>query len=385
MIVVAAVVVFSARGIDRLRMASLFAEDGQVFLSDAYSDGFRAIVEPYAGYLHLIPRALSAFLSPATVTATPILYVAAAMAVHLAMLTPALSPRIGWLIPTPMLRAALFAVLCVLPPMWEAYGNIANLIFVGGICLLLLVLSGDPRTRAGRIAELLVVGALGLSGPLSVFLVPFVVWRWWRNGRTSHSLRVLAAAAVSAVIQLSVYLTSQRSTPGGGTPALLARAAYERVGGGWLVGDADLIGGTTFLSVAAAAWLVSAVGVSVYALPRTSPVLWLLFAVLLGAAVTAYGSAMVASPLHFQRHIVVPSAIVAVQLFAVLGSSVRLWVKAVAAVCLVAGIGGIVHDLIPPAYPCRPDLSGLQECVDSEASKCSQAVFDGTWSVVLTR
>ncbi|MCZ4557642.1 hypothetical protein O4215_18935 [Rhodococcus maanshanensis] len=386
-IVGVAVVAFIVRGTSRLRDAALFAEDGQIFLAGAHNGGLGAIVEPYAGYLHVIPRLVSAVLDLAPLTAAPILYAAAAMTVHLGMLTPALSSRLGWLIPTPLLRAVLFALLCLMPPMWEAYGNIANLIFIGGICLLLLVLSTDPLTRVGRIAELAAVGLLGLSGPLIVIFLPLVAWRWWRNGRTSHSLTVGAVAVASAVIQLAVYLTSERSTPGGGSPGLLVRTAYQRVGGSWLVGDANVFVDNLHpaLTVAAGVWLVLAAAVTVFALPRTAPVLWLMFAVLLGSAVNAYGQAMVASSLHFQRHIMIPLAIVIVLLVAVLGSATRSWAKAVAALCLLAGVGGIAHDLIPAAYPYRPDLAGLEECVDSGAAECSQSIFDGDWTVVLTR
>lgn len=386
-IVCVAVVAFIVRCAARLRDAALFAEDGQIFLAGAHNDGLGAILEPYAGYLHVIPRLVSAVLDPAPLTAAPVLYAAAAMTVHLAMLTPALFSRLGWLIPTPLLRAGLFAVLCLMPPMWEAFGNIANLIFIGGICLLLLVLSGDPRTRAGRIAELVAVGLLGLSGPLIVIFLPLVAWRWWRNGRTPHSLAVAVVAVVSAVIQLSVYLTSERSTPGGGSPGLLVRTAVERVGGSWLVGDANVFVDNLYpaLTVAAGIWLVLVVAVTVCALPRTAPVLWLMCVALLGSAVNAYGQAMVASSLHFQRHIMIPAAIVIVLLFAVLGSSATSWAKWVAACCLLAGLGGVAHDLIPAAYPYRPDLSGLEECVDSGTAECSQSIFDGDWTVVLTR
>jgi hypothetical protein len=62
--------------------------------------------------------------------------------------------------------------------LWEVLGNIANLIFVGGISLLLLMLFDDPRSGVGRFGELAAVATLGLSGPLIVFFVPWFIWRW---------------------------------------------------------------------------------------------------------------------------------------------------------------------------------------------------------------
>lgn len=385
-VAVAGAVALFARGTARLRDAGLFAEDGQIFLSGAHNDGLHSIVEPYAGYVHLIPRLLALAIGLMPLTAAPVLYVLAAMIVHLVMLMPALSSRLSWLIPTPLLRACLFAALCVMPPMWEPYGNVANLIFIGGITLLLLVLSTDPLSRAGRVAESAAIVLLGLSGPLIVLFTPFIGWRWWRNGRTRHSLMLLALTVACSAVQLSIYTFSDRSTPGGGTARLLAQTAVERVGGSWLVGDANVfvVQGQPFPTIAAV-WLVVVAGLSLYALRTTAVALWLLSAVLLLSAVHAYGAAMVASSVAFQRHIVVPVAITIVLLFAVLATAKATWARALAALCLIAGIVGVVHDFVPAPYPVRPDLTELQHCVDSGAPRCTQPIFDGKWTVVLTR
>ncbi len=386
-IVVAAALAFAVRGTARLREASLFAEDGQVFLADAHNLGLAAFVEPYAGYLHLIPRLVAWLLAPLPVTAIPVAYAAAAMAVHLAMLTPALSARLNWLVPGPLLRAVLFAVLCLMPPLWEVLANIANLIFVGGVCLLLLVLCDDPRTRLGRIAELGVLALLGLSGPLIVVFLPWFVWRWWRVGRTRHATLVVAVVGATAAVQGLVYLRSDRETPGGGTVGLLAQTVYERIGGSWLFGDADIVAPTApiLLVGATIVWCVGAFVLSVAVLPRVTIVLWALLLVLLGSAVRAYGEAMIASSFHFQRHIVIPVAIVALLLVAVVGQAPTRWMAGAAALWLLAGLGAAIHDFTPEPYPYRPDLSVLQDCLASGAPVCRQPVFDGAWTVELHR
>ena len=165
-VAVSAACLLFLRGVPRLRHAAFFAEDGQIFLSQAHNSGVTAFLEPYSGYLHLVPRIIAAVLEPFPVTAAPVLYAVAALLVHGAMLTPALSARLDWIIPGQLLRAVLFALLCLMPPLWEVLGNIANLIFVGGISLLLLMLSDDPRSGLRRFGELAAVATLGLSGPL---------------------------------------------------------------------------------------------------------------------------------------------------------------------------------------------------------------------------
>jgi hypothetical protein len=365
------------RGVPRLRDAAFFAEDGQIFFAQAHNCGLAAFVEPYAGYLHLIPRIIAALLEPFSVTAAPVLYAAAALLVHVVMLTPALSARLDWIIPGQMLRAVLFALLCHMPPLWEVLGNIANLIFVGGISLLLLMLSDDPQSGGGRVGELAAVAALGLSGPLIVFFVPWFAWRWQRT-RSRHSLAVVAVAVVAALVQGVVFLLSDRETPGGSL-VFLPRVWVERIGASWLFGDVDrpnLPWWIVFL--VALVWCIGAVMITVVVLKRTAMALWLLHFTLLAAPVLAYG--YMPPPNSWQRHFVVSMAIVIVLLVAVIGA--RQWAMA-AVVWLVAGVGAILHDFAPEPYPYRPDLTGLQQCVNRGESVCRQTIFGDGWSVEL--
>lgn len=366
------------RGLPRLRHAAFFAEDGQIFLSQAHNQGAAAFLEPYRGYLHLIPRAIAAVLEPFPVTAAPILYAVAALLVHVVMLTPALSRRLDWIIPGPLLRAGLFALLCLMPPLWEVLGNIANLIFVGGITLLLLTLSDDPRSGAGRWGELGVMAALGLSGPLIVFFVPWFVWRW-RRTRSGHSVAVVGVAFAAALVQGVIFLLSDREETGG-RPLYLPRVWVERIGLSWLFGDSRLLGSSWWVAawLAALLWCIGAVVITVTVLRGTAIALWLLHFTLLAAPVLAYG--YMPPPFAWQRHFVVPTAIVIVLLVAVVGAG--RWAL-VAGVWLGSGVAAMVHDFAPEPYPYRPDLTALQRCVNRGEPVCRQPIFGPGWSVEL--
>jgi hypothetical protein len=375
------------RGIPRLRDAALFASDGEIFLAQAHNNGLAAFLKPYMGYLHLIPRIVAALLDPFPVTAAPVLYAVATLLVHVAMLTPALSARLDWIIPGRMLRALLFTLLCLMPPMWEVLGNISNLIFVGGISLTLLMLSDDPRSGAGRVGELVAVAALGLSGPLIALFVPWFGWRWWRM-RSRHSLAVVAVATVAAMVQGVIFLLSDREESAG-SMAVLPRTWVERIGGSWLFGDSDILNSPSQMvaSAAALAWCIGAVVVTVVVLRGTAVALWLLHFTLLAAPGFAYG--YMPPPFSWQRHFVTPMAIVVVLLVAVIGA--RRWAMA-AGVWLAVGAGAMLHDFAPEPYPYRPDLTGLQQCVNRGEPVCRQAIFNdvhspsrwaGSWSVEL--
>jgi hypothetical protein len=379
------------RGVPRLRDAALHHEDGQIFLSQAHNGGVAAFVKPYAGYLHLIPRMVAAVLEPFPVTAAPVLYAVAALLVHVVMLTPALSARLEWIIPGQMLRAVLFALLCLMPPLWEVLGNIANLIFVGGISLLLLMLSDDPRSGSGRAGELAAVAALGLSGPLIVFFVPWFVWRW-RRTRSRHSRAVVAVGVAAALVQGATFLLSEREEPpvppvppvSVGSLVFLPRVWVERIGLGWLFGDVDrpnLPWWIVFL--VALVWCIGAVVITVVVLKRTAIALWLLHFTLLAAPVLAYG--YMAGPFNWQRHFVVPTAIVIVLLVAVIGA--HRWAIA-AVVWLAVGVGAMAHVIAPAPFSYRPDLSALQQCVRRGEQVCRQVISTAggrQWVIELRR
>jgi hypothetical protein len=108
--------------------------------------------------------------------------------------------------------------------------------------------------------------------------------------------------------------------------------------------------------------------------------LWLLHFALLTAPVLAYG--YLPPPFSWQRHFVVPTAIVIVLLVAVIGA--RRWTT-VAVVWLAVGAGAMVHDFFPAPYPYRPDLTGLQQCVNRGEPVCRQPIFGAGWSVELRR
>jgi hypothetical protein len=366
------------RDIPRLWRPALFAEDGQIFLAQAHNCGLAAFLKPYAGYLHFIPRLVAALLAPFPVTAAPVLYAVAALVLHLAMLTPALSARLEWIIPGQMLRAVLFTLLCLMLPLREVLGNVTNLIWIIGVSLLLLMLSDDPRTRVGSVCELVVLTAFSFSGLMITFYAPFFAWRW-RRTRSRHGLALFVMAIGGALAQGAMVLLSNRQTPGGSL-IYVPRVWVKRVGGTWLFGDSAVFNSPwrSLLLMMAFAWCVGALVITVVVLRHTAVLLWLLQFLLLAAPALAFGP--MPEPYTFQRYFVVPIAIMIVLLVTVIGAG--WWVK-VAVVWLALGCGGMLIDFAPSSYHYRPDLTTLRQCVNRREPVCRQAIFDDGWWVEL--
>lgn len=386
MIVVLAVGAFLVRGLNRSLYPVLYAEDGAEFFAGSHEQGVAALWRPFAGYLHVFPRIIALALSPLPFDLAPAAYVLAAIAAYLAVASLVLSKRV-WLLPSPVARASTFALLCVAPTLAEAYGNIANLIFVGGFGLVLIALSDDPRSPGGRVLEVVAVLVLGLSGPVVVMFVPLLAYRWWRSGRSAQSLAVAAAGATAALVQIVVYLNSPRTTDGGWTVGIFVRSFSERIGGVWIFGTADVFGPQTsgVPAVVAAVWIVAVFVATMFALRGVAAACWATIALLLAVVTTAYGELFVSGPVVLGRHLVVPVAIIVVLLVATLAAPAPRWTRVVCALALLAGAWAVVVMFLPKGYTDPSDMTGLQTCWEAGLPSCSTDIYPPGWTAVLTR
>ncbi|WP_143542789.1 hypothetical protein [Rhodococcus qingshengii] len=385
-IITAASTAYLLRGIQRFLHPGFWAEDGRNFFADAFNQGIASIFEPYNGYLHVIPRLVALPMSAAPLSTAPALFAVSAAVMYLVMISPVLSDRIAWLIPTKVARSIAYLLLCLLPVMNEVYGSTANLIFIGGITLFLFVISDDPTTRGGRAAELVAMTLLGLSGPLMVLFVPFFAYRWWCR-RSGHSLLVGVTAAMTAAIQLAIYLCSSRSETGDASIVTFAKVIVYRVGGGWLYGTDDVVvdGSHTWAQVNCAVWIVAVVTVCLLASPKIVIPLGVLVGILLLAPTLAYGDVFLGNGQNLQRHLIVPLSVAIILLVAAASTDLRSWVRSIAAGCLVIGVGAMVGFFFQDSYPLQPDMGSLVECFDGGQATCTIPTLPAGWTIELKK
>jgi hypothetical protein len=156
----------------------LHSEDGQVFLSEYLEAGLGTLFQTYAGYLHLVPRAVTigcdAIAGPdgfaGCITVGSSLVRVAAMAVAFPVLA-AYSRSWRW-----GLGAAAAAFLFLPAGQQEVLGNITNLrwfLLTGAF----FAVFGIFRTRwlVAYAAAIALLAAL--SDPLPLLLAPFAIWR----------------------------------------------------------------------------------------------------------------------------------------------------------------------------------------------------------------
>lgn len=181
---------------DALVSPQLWAEDGSVFLLGQDAHGLAAVLQPYMGYLHTLPR-LTAWAADLVLDVAwwPAFYNAVAFAVWLGVLARLFSPRLN-LPHRPWLAAGV--LLAVQTP--EILLNLTNAQWAGALLLLQQTLIARPAGRGERAADLALVALFGLTGPFIIPLLPLFAWRWWRD-RHRDNLAVLALAVFCSAIQ----------------------------------------------------------------------------------------------------------------------------------------------------------------------------------------
>ena len=406
--------VLLTRGWARIAHPTLWAEDGQVFLAAAYQHPLQSVLEPYRGYLHVLPRLLASLAGPLPLTWLPTAYALGAVGTVLAIDAVVLSDRMRWLLPRRWQPPLAFALLVLLPAAEEPYANLANLIFHAGLALLLLALCEDPGRRGARWAELAALAVLGLSGPFALLVLPAFAARWWRL-RSGHSARALAVVAAAGVLQWAILLTTPRADTPHLAAADLPRFVGRNVVGTWLFGDRWAPPWTVANTAAVLVWL-AAFAVVTWRWAALGPLLSVLAAI--GGALLAWGFFLV-HPYSGQRHVLVPLAMIAVLLVAGLADRADRtgqadeadgtdrtgqadgadrtdrtdragwagwagWRRVLAAGCLLAGLGGIVRDAAIRPVPFRP-IGPLADCLSAGQPRCSVQVNPpgARWRVTL--
>lgn len=202
LMVVGAATLSLARQVGAGALDTVYAEDGTVFLADAYGEStLDAIASPYAGYLHGVPRLLAEIVSLLPVSAA-----AAGLAISAAIVTGLLTLLVyvasGGVLRSPWARALASAVVVLVPVAQEEIPNsIANLHWPMLYALFWVLLWRPVKARWVKPAVVLLIV---LSDILTVVFLPLAVWRWWRSQPRDHF--TLAAFGVGLATQAAAVV-----------------------------------------------------------------------------------------------------------------------------------------------------------------------------------
>jgi hypothetical protein len=156
---------------------TLWAEDAAVFLADTISIGaWQSVVDPYAGYLHTIPRIVSGIaftVAPIDAYATLISFLSCMVVAAIAVGTYFLSGQL-FEHRSQRLMVALIPILVPVGPL-EVLGNVANLHwYLLWLCPWLLAY--EPRTWSARAVLFVATLAAATTEIIVGIFLPLAIW-----------------------------------------------------------------------------------------------------------------------------------------------------------------------------------------------------------------
>ena len=243
-IFVAACSIIISRRPDALFHAQFWAEDGVVWFSQAYNEGWwRPLFQSEVGYFQTLPRLASAIALLAPLVYAPLVCNLTALvvqAIPVALLLSARSREWGSL----TIRAAMAAIFLALPNCPEICAIITDSQWVLAIAAFLVLIAIPPTTKLQFGFDLSILLLCGLTGPFCILLSPIALYLALRR-REARSQRLYAALIVlcSLIQAYSLFFrnTAERSSAGlGATPMLFIRMLSGDIYLGALIGPTTL-------------------------------------------------------------------------------------------------------------------------------------------------
>jgi hypothetical protein len=197
-----------------LHTPQFWAEDGEIFMNQDDAMGWRALLHPYNGYLHLLPRLIAWVASrSADVAWWPAIYNGLAFVITVGLFARIASPRIE-LPGKPWLILAFAAVA----GSGEALINVTNLQWITAFFLLVQLFAARPVTPWQRLGDYTILVLTGLNGPFAILLLPLFAWRAWRE-RNFDRFAEVGVVALCAIVQASFLPAGGLSLEAAARPA----------------------------------------------------------------------------------------------------------------------------------------------------------------------
>jgi hypothetical protein len=215
-----------ARRPDALLHAQFRAEDGHVWFADAYNLGWwTALFQTHTGYFQTLPRLAASLALLVPLALAPLVTNLVAIGVQALPVNLLLSARSrAW--GNLRFRLLLAGVYLLLPNCAELSFGITESQWLLALSAFLVVVANTPRSRAGRVFDLILLTLCGLTGPFCVLFTPIALllafternrWRW------TQGALLAACSLVQAWAMLIVDPGGRAHLPLGASSAMLAR------------------------------------------------------------------------------------------------------------------------------------------------------------------
>lgn len=169
-------VLVSIKGIDRLVYPAIWAEDGRVFLKQAFEIGWSSLLKPYDGYFHTIPRLIALISACFPIEAIPVIIVLLCYGIFTYTITLPFTKPYKWLFCNQVFSLAIAIVLLVSPGQATMLGNGTNLHWY--LLLLLSILGLKDIRMPYSFGEIVIAFLCVSSEGAVIILLPLFLTRY---------------------------------------------------------------------------------------------------------------------------------------------------------------------------------------------------------------
>jgi hypothetical protein len=235
--------VLISRRPDAIFHAQFWAEDGHIWISDAYNLGWwRALFQVYNGYYQTLPRLGAALALLVPLPFAPLVLNSIAILIQALPASLLLLDRFEpW--GSLRFRAMLAGMYLVVPNTAEISFGITESQWLLALCAILILAALPPKNILGKAFEILLLLISGLTGPFCLVLFPFAVFLALRKKDGWLRIRV-AVLGITSLVQLWALLvinpSGRKGAALGATPGLFARILGGQVYLGTLLGGNGL-------------------------------------------------------------------------------------------------------------------------------------------------
>lgn len=168
-------IIILLKGWERLISPGIWAEDGTVFLKQAFEHGLASLFLPYDGYFHTLPRIIAVIVTWIPVKLIPIFIVFFCYCVFVYTITFFFAPSYKWIFRSQPLTFVAALILLLAPGQIEMLGNLTNLHWY--LLLLLSVLALKDIHTPYTFSEIVIAFLCISTSGTSIILLPIFVLR----------------------------------------------------------------------------------------------------------------------------------------------------------------------------------------------------------------
>jgi len=191
----------SSRRPELLLRPQFWAEDGLIFFQQAHELGFlRSLIEPYAGYLHTLPRLVAGVTLLVPLIMAPLVFNLVGLVIQVLPAVYLVSGRMRD-VASLGVRVLVALLFVGIPNVWRVHGNMANAQWHVAVLCCLILIAPPPRTLWTRIFDGTMLAICCVTGPFAIVLLPIAAVVAWQR-RDSWTLKRGALFAAGALITM---------------------------------------------------------------------------------------------------------------------------------------------------------------------------------------